>query len=220
MSPTRTLLLGIAGLVAGWFLTSLLFSSIHSEPENSNHSQSNHAQSDKETQYETAKKHDASTSQHLHTNKKDTPRAAEQFSATASTNTIAPKTEPNNISENLQNANIPQVPFTSTLAGMFYTEPTDEQWASETKLILENQMSVDAPLRGAEIKSVECKSTTCKVITVIHSKDARQFDKILHELMRDISMKQREYLEPNIMSVRERDNTISIYVQRIQRKDP
>ncbi len=220
MNHTRTLLLGIAGLLAGWFLTSFLFSSIHSEPENSNHSQSNHAQRDNEIQYEKATKNHESTAQHLVTNKKDAPTTAEQFTTTASTNKIVPKTEPNNISENLQNANIPQVPFTSTLAGMFYTEPTDEQWASETELKLENQMSVDAPLRGAEIKSVECKSTTCKVITVINSEDARQLDKILYELMRDISIKQREYFEPNTMSVRERDNTISIYVQRIQRKDP
>lgn len=220
MSQTRTLFFGIAGLLAGWFLTSYLVGSIHSKPENSNHSQSNHAQSDREIQYEKATINDESTSQHLVTNKKDAPRAAEKFTATASTNKIVPKTAPNNSSENLPNANIPQVPFTSTLAGMFYTEPTDEQWASETELKLENQMSVDAPLRGAEIKSVECKSTTCKVITVINSEDARQLDKILYELMRDISIKQREYFEPNTMSVREKDNTISIYVQRIQRKDP
>ena len=220
MSPTRTLFFGIAGLLAGWFLTSYLVGSIHSKPENSNHSQSNHAQRDKEIQYEKATKNDEPTSQHLVTNMKDAPRAAEQSTATASTNTIAPKTAPNNISENLQNANIPQVPFTSTLAGMFYTEPTDEQWASETELKLENHLTVDAPLRGAEIKSVECKSTTCKVITVIHNQDKLQLNKTLTDLKHSILTNQREYLEPNIMSVREKDNTISIYVQRIQRKAP
>lgn len=225
MSFTRFLRLGALGilsLLAGWFLTSFLIVNNKNNLINNDQkaqSYSGHAQNEV-SNHETENINSAPET--LRTNKHFSNSSEKNdLVIPASTKDNMPATVANDNNEATQNNAIPVVPYTSTLAGMFATEPADEKWASESEPRLRNQITVDAPLIGAEIKSVECKSTTCKITAKINSENDRQLEKLSRDLSFSILNKQRDYFDSNIMSVYSKENkTLDIYVGRINIQQP
>lgn len=208
-------LIAILSLLAGWFTTSFFINKSDGNQNSNNSEVSVNSNS-------TELKH----SNHLHNSVAPAPENAKSnLSLATNTNTSTSAADNDNQThrsenigktEEIRKNSVPEIPFTATLAGAFTMETVDQKWAQESEPKLRDQFTVDGPLMGAEIKSVECKSSTCKITALISSDMETHLENVSRDIGFKIVTQQREFFDPNIMTVySKQDKTLSIYISKI-----
>lgn len=101
---------------------------------------------------------------------------------------------------------------TSELVSIFAGETRDQQWAPSSEKILQDNFAVEGSLQGKDIKTVECRSTTCRIDIEVHYPEEK--GEIASSINKIIFTKEYGYFEPKIMITSSEKKIASYYIGR------